>query len=83
MLVNGRTAEKTVQGTYTYEKGEWKEDQYEGEWKKGEKDGHGTYTWSVGSKYVGEFKNGNFWKGTEYDKDGNIFGKWVNGVFQK
>ena len=66
-------------GTYTWSDG----GKYVGEWKSGKKHGQGTHTWSVGSKYVGKFKNGNFWNGTEYDKDGNIFGKWVNGVFQK
>jgi hypothetical protein len=32
--------------------------------------------------YVGEFKDGNPWNGTIYDKDRNITGKYVNGVKQ-
>jgi len=36
-----------------------------------------------GTKYVGEWKDGKTWNGTEYDKNGNIIGKWVNGVLQK
>ena len=36
-------------------------------------------TSSDGSKYVGEYKDGKRWKGTEYDKYGNIFLKYVNG----
>ena len=31
----------------------------------------GTYTWSDGAKYVGEWKSGEMWNGTFYDKDGN------------
>ena len=61
-------------GTYTWSDG----GKYVGEWKSGKKHGQGTHTRSVGSKYVGKFKNGNFWNGTEYDKNGNINGKWVN-----
>ena len=41
--------------------------------------GQGTYTWSDGSKYVGEWKGGEMWNGTIYDKDGNIIKKVVNG----
>jgi len=52
---------------------------YEGEWKNGFPNGQGTETYPNGGKYVGEFKDGNPWNGTFYDKDGNIFGKQVNG----
>ena len=41
--------------------------------------GHGTYTFSNGGKVVGEFRGGKDWNTKEYDKDGNIIGKWVNG----
>ncbi len=44
--------------------------------------GKGTLTWSDGSKYVGEFKDDAPWNITEYDKDGNIIGKWVDGLKQ-
>ena len=43
------------------------------------KHGQGTYTWSDGEKYVGEYKNGKKWNGTGYDKNGKIFYKYVNG----
>ena len=33
-------------------------------------------------EYVGEYKDGKEWNGTEYDKDGNIKRKYVNGVKQ-
>ena len=66
------------QGTYTYPNG----DKYEGEFKEGEKNGQGTFTFSDGRKYVGEFKDGKPWKGTMYDKEGTLIGKWVNGVKQ-
>ena len=70
------------QGTRTYGKGEWEGDKYEGEWKNGKRHGQGTYTWSNGDKYVGEYKDEKPWNGTYYDKDGNIIGKFVNGVKQ-
>ena len=34
-------------------------------------------------EYEGEWKDGKEWNGTEYDKNGNIFGKWVNGKYTK
>ena len=48
----------------------------------GDENGKGTYTNPDGSKYIGEFKDGNPWNGTIYDKDRNIKGKYVNGVKQ-
>ena len=50
-----------------------------GEWKDGLIHGQGTYNWSNGKKYVGEWKNGKEWNLTSYDKYGNILGKWGNG----
>ena len=38
--------------------------------------------YSDGAKYEGEFKDGKEWKGTVYDKDGDIDYKVVNGVRQ-
>ena len=52
---------------------------YEGEYKEGEFNGQGILTSFDGDKYVGEFKDGNFWNGTTYEIDGNFFGKLVNG----
>ena len=51
--------------------------------KDGKRDGQVTETYPDGGKYVGEFQDGDFWNGKLYDKNGNIIGKWVNGVFQK
>ena len=64
-------------GTYIWKNGT----KYEGEWKDGELHGQGTLTWSSGEKYVGEFKNDKEWNTTEYDKNGNIIGKFVNGEY--
>ena len=55
---------------------------YKGEWKNGERNGQGTLTWFNGEKYIGEWKDGKPWNLTIYDKNGNIIGKWVNGVRQ-
>jgi len=35
-----------------------------------------------GSKWVGEMRDGRDWNMTGYDEDGNIIGKYVNGVKQ-
>ena len=66
-------------GKYTYPHG----DKYEGEWKNGEYHGQGTLTLLNGDKYEGKFKDGEKWNGTQYNKDGNITKKYVNGVKQK
>ena len=55
------------------------DNKYEGEYREGEFNGQGIVTSFDGDKYVGEFKDSNFWNGTTYEIDGNIFGKWVNG----
>ena len=56
---------------------------YMGEWKYGKKHGQGTFTYGKGKwegdKYVGEFKDDELWIGTTYDKNGNIYLKYVNG----
>ena len=44
--------------------------------------GQGTMIFENGHKYEGEWKNGEEWKGTRYDKDGDIDYKVVNGVRQ-
>jgi len=64
------------QGTQT-----WSDfgDKYVGEWKNGKKHGQGTFTYYDGDKYVGEFKDDEPWNGTTYDKNGNIYLKYVNG----
>ena len=77
-----KDGKKNGQGTYIYGIGKLKGEKYEGEWKNGERTGQGTYTWSNGDKYVGEYKDEKPWNGTYYDKDGNITGKYVNGVKQ-
>jgi len=67
------------QGTYTWSDGS----KYVGEWKDNKKHGQGTYTNPDGIKYVGEFKDGRDWNTTEYDKNRNITGKYVNGIYIK
>ena len=44
--------------------------------------GKGIMNYSHGGKYVGEFYGGDPWNAVEYNKDGNIIGKWMNGVRQ-
>ena len=52
---------------------------YKGEWKNGKPNGLGVLISTNGWKYFGSWKNGEIWNGTEYDKDGNIIYRWVNG----
>ncbi len=65
------------QGTFTSPNGR----KYVGEWKEGKKHGQGTFTYPRG-KYVGEFRKGKQFNTTLYDKDGNIYGRYVSGVRQ-
>jgi hypothetical protein len=66
------------QGTYTWPDGK----KYVGEWQDGKKHGQGTITSPDRRKYVGEYRNGNRWNGTYFDKQGNVAGYYVNGVWQ-
>ena len=63
------------QGTWTSPSGY----KYVGEWKDGIRSGQGTQTYPNGGKYEGSWKNGVRWNGTQYDKNGNIKYKYVNG----
>ena len=56
-------------------------EKYLGKWKNAAPNGQGTLTVPNGSKYIGEWKNDKMWNITLYNKDGDIFGKWVNGKF--
>ena len=51
--------------------------------KSNKKHGQGTYTLTDGNRFEGEWKDGKPWNLTIYNKNGNIIGKWVNGVLQK
>jgi len=66
------------QGTFTVSDGT----KYVGEFKNGKNHGQGTLTFPDGIKLEGEFKEDEPWNTTGFDKDGNIFGKYVNGVEQ-
>ncbi len=70
-----KNIKKNGQGSWSYYDGRT----YEGEFKDGKFNGQGTMTLKNGKKYVGEYKDGGTWEGTEYDKNGNIIVKWVNG----
>ena len=52
---------------------------YQGQVKDGKPNGLGVLISTNGWKYFGSWKNGEIWNGTEYDKDGNIIYRWVNG----
>ncbi|MGP1676187.1 MAG: hypothetical protein ACTS6J_03410 [Burkholderiales bacterium] len=52
--------------------------------KDNNRHGQGTYTWAIGQKYVGEFRNGlQHGRGTVFGADGSILqaGIWKKGVF--
>ena len=66
------------QGTFTINNGV----KYVGEWKGGKRHSQGTLTLPDGEKYEWKWKDSKQWNGTAYDKDGNITGKFVKGVFQ-
>ena len=70
-----KNGERDSQSTYTWSNGE----KYVGEYVNDSLDGQGTYTFPDGSKLVGEFRDDEFWNGNEYNKDGNLTGKYVNG----
>jgi hypothetical protein len=62
-------------GKYTY----LDREKYEGDWRNGKYHGQGTYTSKDGEKYVGEWKDDKEWNGNEYNKDGKIISKYVDG----
>ena len=74
-----KDGEPIGQGTYIYGKGKWEGDMYEGEFKDGKKHGQGTYTAPDGRNFSGKFKNGGFWNGILYNKNGNAIERYVNG----
>jgi hypothetical protein len=63
------------QGTFLFTDGR----KYVGEYKDGIIHGQGTLTFLNGNKGIGEFRENKPWNITEYDKDGNIQYKIVNG----
>ena len=67
------------QGTITSPDGE----KYVGGWKNGKINGQGTITLPDEGKDVGEWKENKPWNITQYDKDGNIIGRFVNGKYIK
>ena len=54
---------------------------YKGDVENGKPNGLGVITFPDGSKFVGEWKEGKPWNGTQYNKDRNILGKYVNGSY--
>ena len=46
-----------------------------------ELEGQGTFTFSDGRKGIGEFRNDRPWNIIDYDKDGKIIGRYVNGEY--
>ncbi len=67
-------------GIFTYGIGKWKGDKYEGMWKDGRFDGHGTLIRKNGEKFKGEWKNNNLWNISKYSKFGKILRKYENGI---
>jgi len=67
------------QGIFTTPSG----NKYVGEFKDGKQHGKGTLTSRFEKEYIGEFKEGILWNITEYDKNGNILTKTINGEKQQ
>ena len=59
-----------------------KGNEYFGQTENGKPNGHGTLIRTNGSKYVGDWKDGEHWNGALYDKFGKYIGKYVNGELQ-
>ena len=80
-----KDGQKNGQGEFTWSNG----NKYVGEWENDTKHGQGTYTLGKGDhgmegdRFVGEYKYDNSWNGTTYDKNGNIYLKYVNGKVMK
>ena len=56
---------------------------YIGKIENGKPNGTGSITFPDGREYLGEFKDGKEWNGTQYDKDANENSKYVNGKVEK
>ena len=56
---------------------------YVGNFKDGKEHGQGTFTFHNGRKNVREWRFGKGWNTTNYDKEGNTLGKYVNGKWIK
>ena len=56
---------------------------YKGDVENGKPNGQGTHTTPEGYKYEGEWKDGERWNGTLYDKEEKIIGKFMNGWFDQ
>ena len=67
------------QGIFTLPDGS----KYVGKYKYGNRHGQGTFTFHNGRKNVGEWRFGKGWNTTNYDKEGNTLGKYVNGKWIK
>ena len=78
-LGSWKDGENNGEGTMTYSDGS----KYVGEWKNGKRNGQGTFTFPNGNKGIGEFRENKPWNITEYDKYGNIIGKFMNGWFDQ
>ena len=63
-------------GTINYPDGH----KFVGRFKNWLENGNGTYYFPDGRKMVGEWREGKKWNVTGLYKNGNIYGKWVNGV---
>jgi hypothetical protein len=55
---------------------------YVGGFKDGQKHGQGTYFYTSGMKYVGEYKDDVVWNGIEYSADGTVRGRVLQGVWE-
>ncbi|SVA98352.1 uncharacterized protein METZ01_LOCUS151206, partial [marine metagenome] len=51
-----------------------------GEYLNDKRHGKGTRTYGDGSKFVGEYKNGTRWAGTEFNEDGQVTAIYLAGV---
>lgn len=67
-------------GKFTYGKGRWQGDKYEGMWKDGKFHGEGTLTRKNGEKYIGKWKNSNLWNISKFSKFGRLLKNYIKGI---
>ena len=86
LVIGNKQKRDTLYVLGEYPEWEWVEfgdkksqSEYQGQVKDGKPNGLGVLISTNGWKYLGSWKNGEIWNGTEYDNYGSIIYRWVEG----